>query len=217
MSSRISARIGFLLRRVLPAAVCALLLGACAGPTTQTEVTWTAPNAASQPLHRVVTLFVGRSPALRRTAETDLARELARRGVWATPAWQVLAPVDLQNREEAKARLRAMGFDGIVTMRFVSREQKLTYVPPTFDGFWAWGEPYFFWPGYYEGPIATYSPGYAETTTIVRMETDAYSLRNGQLLWSTLSKTIDPINARQLVGQVAEHVASRMTAGGFAG
>ena len=210
-------RFGFRLSRVLPAVLCMLVLGACAGPTTETEVSWTAPNAAGEPMHRVVTLFVGRSAAVRRTAETDLASELARRGVLATPAWQVLAPADLQNREQAKAKLRAMGYDGLVTMRFVNREQKLTYVPPTIDGFWDWGSPYFFWPTYNAPGITTYSPGYAETTTIVRMETDAYSLRSGQLVWSTLSKTIDPNNARQLVSQVAQHVASRMTARGLAG
>src|SRR3954449_2765239 len=62
-------------------ALVGLALAACAGPHTSVELAWTAPNADSAQLHRVVTLFVSRDVALRRPAEDEMARQLAERGV----------------------------------------------------------------------------------------------------------------------------------------
>lgn len=194
---------------VLPLALVGLALAACAGPQTSVELAWTAPNAQSMQLHRVVTLFVSRDVALRRPAEDQLARELAMRGVEATPAYQLLTRDDLRNLNAAKAKLRAQGYDGVVTMRMVGREQTLNYVPPSFDAYWTWASPYFAWPGYYAaGP---YSPGYVYTTTIVRMETEAYSLADDKLVWAALSKTTDPDNARELIHDVTKTVATHLT------
>jgi len=190
-------------------ALVGLALAACAGPHTSVELAWTAPNAESAQLHRVVTLFVSRDVALRRPAEDEMARQLAERGVEARPAYQLLSRDDLSNLNNAKAKLRTLGYDGVVTMRIVGEEQTLNYVPPSFDAYWTWASPYFFWPGYYAPGY--YSPGYVYTTTIVRMETEAYSLTDDRLVWAALSKTTDPGNARKLIDDVTKTVATRLT------
>jgi hypothetical protein len=194
---------------VLWLALFALALGACAGPSTNIELAWTAPDARSERLHRVVTLFVSRDVALRRPAEDKMASQLAAKGVQATPAYQLLTRGDLSSLQAAKDKLSAQGYDGAVTMRIVDREQKLNYVPPSFDAFWTWASPYFYWPGYYMPGY--YSPGYVYTTTIVRMETDVYSLADNRLLWAALSKTIDPGNLRELINDVTHTMATRLT------
>jgi hypothetical protein len=94
-------------------------------------------------------------------------------------------------------------------MRIVDREQKLNYVPPSFDAYWTWASPYFYWPGYYTPGY--YSPGYIYTTTVVRMETDVYSLIDNHLLWAALSKTTDPGNLRELIDDVTKTMATRLT------
>jgi hypothetical protein len=199
----------------LQIALFALVLGACAGPRTDIELAWTAPSARSEKLHRVVTLFVSRDVALRRPAEEKMASQLAIRGVQATPAYQLLTRGDLSSLQAAKDKLRAQGYDGVVTMRIVDREQKLNYVPPSFDAYWTWASPYFYWPGYYMPDY--YSPGYIYTTTVVRMETEVYSLSDDRLLWAALSRTTDPGNARELISDVTKTMATRMTQQGLAG
>src|SRR5262249_24054826 len=124
-------------------ALIGLALAACAGPRTSVEIAWTAPNAPEMPLHRVVTLFVSRDVALRRPAEDEMARQLEMRGVEATPAYQLLSRDDLSTLNAAKAKLRAQGYDGVVTMRMVGSEQTLNYVPQSFDAYWTWASPYF--------------------------------------------------------------------------
>lgn len=210
------ARIRIQITRIggLRLALVGLVLAACAGPQTSVELAWTAPNAQDMPLHRVVTLFVSRDVALRRPAEDEMARQLAMRGVEATPAYQLLTRDDLSTLNAAKAKLRAQGYDGIVTMRIVGREQTLNYVPQSFDAYWTWASPYFGWPGYYAPGY--YAPGYVYTTTIVRMETEAYSLSDDSLVWAALSKTTDPNNARELIHDVTKTVATRLTEQGLA-
>lgn len=71
-------------------AIATFTLGACAGSSTTIEQSWTAPNARNAPFRKVVSLFLSRDGAMRRAAEDKMARELAARGVQATPAYQVL-------------------------------------------------------------------------------------------------------------------------------
>jgi hypothetical protein len=189
--------------RLLAIAIAALTFAGC-GASTTIEQSWTAPNARYERLHNVVTLFISRDGATRRVAEDKMARALAARGVRATPAYAVLTDTDPRDLKQTRAKLRALGYDGVVTMRLVDREHQLQYVPPMFDDYWgpAWGGA---WPGGY------YSPGYAYTETVVRMESTAYSLRNNQLLWSALSKTVDPGSSKRLINDVTKIVAEQLT------
>lgn len=214
MMASLQTRIRIPRAPALALALCALVLGACATTQTKTELAWVAPDAQHYPLHRVVALYVGRSAALRHSAEDQMAYELQRRGVQATPAYQILQASDLQDLQRAEGKLRAMGYDGIVTMRLVNREQHLNYMPPTFDAYYGWASPFFASPAFY-GP-GIYSPGYAYTTEEVRMETDAYSLVTGRLLWATISNTSEPSSTRSLVAHVARKAANDLVRNGLA-
>ena len=80
-------------------------------------------------------------------------------------------------------------------MRLVGKQQELQYVPATFGAYWgpAWG-----------------MAGYVQTETIVRVETTAYSLRDEALVYSALSKTIDPMSVSSLIGEVTKTVSHAM-------
>ena len=47
--------------------------------------------------------------------------------------------------------------------------------------------------------------------------TAAYSLTTNQLVWSALTKTVDPDSARKLLGDTSKVVASQLTKHGLAG
>jgi hypothetical protein len=197
--------------RVCALAIAGIVAGACA-PSTTIDQAWIAPTARQQPpLRRVVTLFISENMTLRHSGEDELARELAKKGVQATPAYMVFGDgaQNVRDVEPLKARLRELGYDGVVTMRIIDREQQIGSVPSTFDAYWGvWG------PGYWR---ATYWPGYVYSETIYRVEAAAYSLRTGQLVWSAITKTTDPSSARQLVDDTTEIVAGQLTRQGLAG
>ena len=83
-------------------------------------------------------------------------------------------------------------------MRLVSARQHVNVIPGGFNGYWgtAWG--------------MAYDPGYLETETIVRVESNAYALHSGTLLWTALSKTVDPNNTEDVISNVTAVVAREL-------
>jgi hypothetical protein len=191
------------------AAIAGLTLAACAASTTL-EQTWTTPTVANQPpLQKVVTVFSSDNVTIRRSGEDQLARDLRAKGVDAMPSYAVLRESEKPESDAVKSKLLAMGYDGIVTMRIVERYQELEYMPSSFGGYWGYGYPYFYYsPGFY-------SPGYAYTETVVRVETNAYSLRTNQLVWSGLTKTRGD-EADKLIDDTSRVIARQLTRRGLA-
>ena len=179
------------------AAITLLGLSACYS-STKTEQTWTSPAARTEPpLTNVVTLFTSDNNTMRRAGEDRLARELADEGVRATPAYMVLGESDVSNQDAVREKLRAMGYDGLVTMRVIDREY-------SFDSGW----------GYYGGDwYYGYAwPDYSYTSTVYRVEATAYSLKTNQLVWSGLIRSSDPDDSRDLIRDTTEEAAEQLSA-----
>jgi malate synthase len=89
-----------------------------------------------------------------------------------------------------------------VVFRLVGVEEQERWVPPTYYGN-AWG----YWG--YAAPMV-YEPGYLTTDRIVQVESAAYAVSNARLVWAARSDTLNPSNAKQLVGEVVRAVVERM-------
>lgn len=210
------------MRQIIRTLLGLLAIGVVAcGPSTTLEAGWTTPSArATPPMTRVVTVFISDSMSIRRSAEEHLARELAKKGVAATPSYAVLTDDEthaLANLgrdqtpigEATKQRLMSLGFDGIITMRIVDREKDLHYGSYGYAGWGYWGSPYW---GYWD-----YPGNYAYTETTYRMETTAYSLRANQLVWAGLVRSVDPDTAHQLIDESSRVVAGQLAKRKLAG
>lgn len=187
-------------RRATGTIVLALAFGAC-GASTKIDQSWVAPQAAAQPkLQHVATVFVSDNLTMRHSAEDKLASDLYYRdGIQATPGYAVLGDVDVKNLDAVKDRLRSQGFDGLVTMKIVDREQQIESTP-TYDwywGYWGWGYGY---PGY---------GGYTYTETTYRVETSAFDLRTNKPLWSVMTKTTEPENTQHLIDDTSTVVTRK--------
>ena len=110
----------------------------------------------------------------------------------------VLSDDDLKDRDHAKAKLVAGGYDGVVALRLVGKETKLVATPSTYDGYWGTA-----WPG-------SYDPGYLSTETVVRAETKVFSFADNKLVWSGLSKTVDPNTISSAIDDVTKVVAQAL-------
>jgi hypothetical protein len=183
--------------RLVVIAVCACVAG-CAPGSASIERTWVARDAQVGELHYVATLFVSRDALLRRSSEDRMANALRARGIRAVPSYVLLgaAPID---RDTATARLRAAHVDGIVTMRVVETGTQRRLVSRGVSG--AGG---FLWTRTKVVP-----------TTVVQVETTAYSLRTHRVLWGSLSKSVDPGSVGELVRDVAQVVTRELHAQGL--
>ena len=177
-------------------ALIVTLSGACA--TTSVEESWTSRSPSSQPLGNVVTMFISEtnSTTMRRAGEDRMAKELAHRGIRATPAYALFGDQPVGDIEMLKPKLKQLGYDGLVTMRLIEAHQEVDYAPGD------WGGGYWWYGGYY-------SPGYVYTQTVVRMETRAYATGTGELVWSAITKSYDD-DANDVVEDASQIAAKKL-------
>jgi hypothetical protein len=181
--------------RLFPRLVTAALLAACA-PATQVENTWKDPAASSIQFKKVLAACVCRDPAMRRTVEDDLSKRIE----GSQPAYTLISDDELRDREAAKAKVRAAGFDGAVVMFLVSVDRTATYVP---------GQPYAvpaaygnMWRGWAYGWNTVYDPGYVREDQYVDFNTNVYSVPDAKLVWASRSKTMNPSSVTELADDV---------------
>jgi hypothetical protein len=176
----------------------ALALSACYA-STSIEQSWRSPTAPSGNLTNVVTYADSKSPSIRRGSEDQLAIQLQRRGIHAVPAYAVIPDDMLNDRDRMIPYLRQKGFDGIVSMRFLGAHEKLVSYPSLYD-YWGPGWGY----GYYYGGYDVYPE------TIVRVSISAYSLPSNNLVWSAVSRSVDPDDLNDLINDTTQVAANAL-------
>ena len=184
-------------------AAVGLALAADAAAGTKIVSSWRDPAAGPLRFEKVLVLCVAPYESQAQFAESELVRLMKRtRGV---AAHTVLSPDDAKDQEKMRAVMEREGFDGALTMRYVDAAQQLTeraggYVP-VHSGFWD---------NYSGGFAIVYDPGYVKMDRAVQMETQVYSMKDGKLVWSGLSQTMNPKSAQKLVDDVARTVADAL-------
>jgi len=190
-------------RALSTALAVVLAAGAFACATTTFQSTWKAPDA--QPLQfrgqKVLAVFVSSNEAVRHRAETTMARELSNRGAEGTPSFTLLSQAEVKDMEPAKRKVEAAGFAGAVVMRVVDRDTEYSYSPAT-----VWAVPRYrrFWGGYWGwGWGHMWEPGYIRADRVIVVETLIYSMRQDQLVWAAVSRTVNPDRVEGLIADLA--------------
>lgn len=192
-------------RRVMVLAAVGLLAG-CASPT-KLRSSWTAPDAAQSPLTKIAVFVIGPDKAKSQLAETIITAKIGSR---AFSGHQLLQPGDEGSKEKVEARLRQLNYDGAITVRLLSVEDKETYVPPMVVQ-----PPGPIMPGYmprygfYNYYGMTYQqtyvlPGYVDKYKQVMVETVVHSLKQHDAVWVGVTETNDPDS----VADAAEEIGS---------
>jgi hypothetical protein len=180
-----------------------LLTAACAN--TQLVNVWSDPSArGTVKLTNVMALVIAREEVVRRVGEDQIVVSL--QPTRAVAAYRILSHDELKNKARADQALKAMGVDGVVTMRLVGATEQPMWGPYAYPTFW----------GYYGYAYPmVYGPNYGYTNTIVRLETKVYSLKDDRLIWGATSDTFNPATAQTLVAEVAQVVIGDLRKQGF--
>jgi hypothetical protein len=173
---------------VLPSMV--LLLAACASTTLSNS--WVNPEYKGPPLKKVMVVGVSSQPALRRTFEDEIVKELKAVGVEAVASYNYIPDDGKAEEARVSAAVKDAGVQGVLITRFV-RVDVNTQVTSAYPPMWGMG--YYggyagAWGGYYDPPMAT------QTDTLV-LETSLYGVDQSHLLWSGTTQTFAPSNLKQ--------------------
>ena len=181
----------------------AIILSAC-GSTTFTS-TWKAPDAHRiDPSGKIIAaLVISGDKRQRRSAEVYLAHELTIRGANGVAAYTLIG-LEHPNVDDAIARFKQAGVQGVVVMRLVAHDKQVIVDPGGFSG-----SAYTTFGSYYSsyGMQVSYSTGSVQTDEVVTIETLIYSLTKDKLLWAGTSRSSNPDSLQSLVTEVADAVA----------
>jgi hypothetical protein len=163
------------------------------GCASSLATTWTEPSAKGASLSKVAVVCMTPDPGLRRIAEDSAAFQLV--GAQAVASYRILGDTNPNDRDAVEGRLRQLGFQGVLVMRFARVAKRVN--PALSGGF-----------GYYgtsSSPVA--EPPDLQASSVLHVVSDLYALPEGRLIWSGVSRTFDPASASADMANVSKAVA----------
>ncbi len=160
---------------------------------------------------KVAALVITGDQALRMSAEEALVRQLNERGAKAIASYKLIPAEELKDKDRAKPWFERAGVEGVVALRPVTMETKVTKYEPQ----WVTGYYQSFWSYYGYGWGAAWVPGHTERESVVVVETVAYSVTKDQLLWGGVSEARDPKNMDAYMKELVKDGAKEMKKAGL--
>lgn len=170
-------------------------LGLAFACSTTVLSTWRKPGVDLGALQNIVVVVKTKDEGMRRSAEDRIVKSLAPRHAVAS---YTLVPGPTEDNE-LRQKIDQSGFDGSIVLRVASVEQQSEWVPGTWMG-----------PTYGFAGWADYAPGYVETNTYVRVETNIYAVPSDDLIWSATSRTENPTNMNNLIDETVRALAAEI-------
>lgn len=196
-----------------PALLSLALASALAcGARTRLSGVWRS-DGATAPMALVLVVGVARTETARRSFEDHLARELETRGTEAVASHRVLPGSGRLAEADLRRVVREGGFDGVLLTRLLAVDEETTYVPPQTSVSMGAGGGFYRHYGMAYG--VSVSPGYLQTTTIVRLETRLYESRDAALVWSAQSDTFDPSSVDDTISSVSAALIDQLEKDGY--
>jgi hypothetical protein len=214
------------------AAIAALLIGLLAGcKSTTLESSWKAPEVGSIKFTKVLVVGIAPVDSLRRPLEDAIKAEITR--IPAVTSYELLpATADQVDPKKIAAVIKTNGIDGIIVMRMIAFEDNVEYHPggmvpvmdqsfysyytpgyalsPYYRGVGAYGAGYGYGAGYM-GPTAyEYVPPSVTTDHVMSIETNIYDGKDGKLIWTGLSRSVNPNESDNMIAEIAGVVKAKL-------
>jgi hypothetical protein len=182
-------------------------LVACASASSFRS-TWRNPSVCPLNLSgkKVAAIVMSDDEAIRRRTEDALAREISSRGGVGVPAYTLLPSDLVHGKEKARELLEQADVEGVVAMRAVEWNEALLPNQGTYRGspqsgsFWGSG----FW------ARSAADGGRPGADAILVVETLVYSLPRNELVWASLSPTMNPSEVEHFMRELSRKVGPEM-------
>jgi len=200
-----------------------LALAACKTTTaTSFSQSYRNPGYEETVFKRLLIIGIASDPEGRRAFEDALALAIASQGGAAAPSYTLLPNDEKLSEEELHAVIAENEVDGVLVTRLLSVDKSKEYTPPKkydnpqtryYPGGWGYGHGYGGFYGFYGTTYAeVHEPGYFDTSTSLKIETNLYSVATNELVWTGQSETIDPDSIEDARASVTQAVAKKLKA-----
>lgn len=132
------------------------------------------------PLKKIAVFWISLVPQNRLFTENEFVRQLKNRGITAMPAYVVIPPDKLVERDAAMAKIRELGVDAVLIVRPTDKMTAQSPIPrPGPAGTSRLSEYYQY---VYDAPVR-------EESDLAYLETNLFEVRNERRIWSARSVT----------------------------
>jgi len=200
-----------------------LALAACKTTTaTSFSQSYRNPGYEETVFKRLLIIGIAPDPDGRRAFEDALAAAIATQGGSAAPSYTLLPNDEKLSEDELHAVIADNGVDGVLITRLLSVDKSKEYTPPKtysnpetryYPAGWGYGYGYGGFYGFYGTTYAeVHEPGYFDTSTTLKIESNLYSVATNELVWTGQSETIDPDSIDDARASVTQAVAKKLKA-----
>ncbi|HET6416906.1 MAG TPA: hypothetical protein VFG22_11470 [Polyangiales bacterium] len=199
---------------------CVLALVACKTTDTKFSQSYRNPGYEETSFKKVMVIGVAQDQKARQAFEDALVSAIAKEGGTAQASIAVLPNEEQISEDQLHAAIDAGGFDAVLITRVLSVDKSQQYTPPKkynnpqtryYPGSLGWGHGYGGYYGFYGTTFAeVHEPGYFETSTTLRLETNLYSVATNELVWTGQSATIDPQSIDDARSSMTQAVAKKL-------
>lgn len=182
--------------------VAGLLGGGCAASSQMTNQ-WHDASLTPGSVHNILVVAIRKDPVRRRVWEDAYVGELAARGIAATASYRRFEAAS-PDTQQVIDLVRKESFDAVLTSARLPDEETTRYVPGMVRPERI--RAYDYYGRFHNSWVSVQDPGYTETDTIMRMQTDLWSAatKGGRLVWSGTLRTLEssgPSTAQQAVSR----------------
>lgn len=194
------------------------LLAACSKTTTSISQSYRNPGYEQTVFKKLFVIGVAQNQDSRQAFEDAFANAIKRQGGSAEASWAHLPKSEQLTEDEIRSAVEAGGFDGVLITRLLAVDKEQQYTPAsTYNNpqtrYYAGGGGLYGY-GFYGFYGTTYAkvhqPGYFETSTTIRVETNLYSLATDALVWTGQSATVDPTSIADARESMTVAVAQKL-------
>jgi hypothetical protein len=193
-------------------------LTACNKTSTNISQSYRNPGFEETVFKNLLVIGVAENQESRQAFEDAFAKAIADEGGRAQASWVLLPQSTQLEEEQIRAAIEGKNFDGVLITRLLSVDKEQEYVEPKAynnprtryyaGGGGLYGHGFY---GFYGTTYAkVHEPGYFETSTTLRLETNLYSLATNGLVWTGQSETIDPESIPDARASMTAAVAKRL-------
>lgn len=199
-----------------------LALAACKTTSTNFSQSYRNPGYEGTFFKKVMVIGVAQDQKGRQAFEDALVSAIVAEGGSAEASIGVLPHEEQISEDQLHAAIDAGGFDAVLITRVLSVDKSQEYTPPKaynnpetryYPASSGWGYGYGGYYGFYGTTFAeVHEPGYFETSTTVKLETNLYSVATNELVWTGQSETVDPESIDDARSSMTHAVAKKLKA-----
>ena len=194
-------------------------LVACNKTETTISQSYRNPGFEQTVFTKLLVVGVASDEESRQAFENAFANAIVDAGGGAETSWSVLPKEEQLEEDELRAAIKAGGFDGVLVTRLLSVDKDQEYTPAsTYSNprtrYYGGGGGGLYGYGFYGFYGTTWAqvhePGYFETSTTLKLETNLYSVATDGLVWTGQSKTVDPDSVPDARESITTAVATKL-------